>query len=270
MSYLDFGDFARPVDVLFLHANGFNASTYRSIIAPLAHRFRILALDQRGHGSTTLDASSEAPRRWPDRRDDVLAFMAVLGLQRVVIGGHSLGGAVSVMAAAAAPDRCRHVCLFDPVILPPGRPHGDNTSPLAQGARRRRDLFPSREAVLNSYRGRGAFVTWPESILRDYVDGGFHALPGGEVRLACAPQWEAWGFAIQGHDPWDALKLCPQRVDLLRAEIGSTCHLDDPPSLDTSRIAISTIEGASHFLPMERPELVADTLAKAIQTTHQP
>jgi surface antigen len=50
---LEFGPADRPLDVLFLHANGFNAGTYADILAPLGDRLRILAVDQRGHGLTT-------------------------------------------------------------------------------------------------------------------------------------------------------------------------------------------------------------------------
>ena len=38
MSVLDFGDPKRPVDLVFCHANGFNAATYRSVLAPLSAR----------------------------------------------------------------------------------------------------------------------------------------------------------------------------------------------------------------------------------------
>ena len=54
---LEFGAAERPVDLVFVHANGFNARTYRSILAPLADGWRILAVDQRGHGATTLPAA---------------------------------------------------------------------------------------------------------------------------------------------------------------------------------------------------------------------
>ena len=43
MALLDFGPAERPVDMVFSHANGFNARTYRSILAPLAADLRILA-----------------------------------------------------------------------------------------------------------------------------------------------------------------------------------------------------------------------------------
>ena len=43
MSVLDFGDPNRPVDLVFVHANGFNALTYRTLLAPLSGTLRIWA-----------------------------------------------------------------------------------------------------------------------------------------------------------------------------------------------------------------------------------
>ena len=54
MAALEFGPAGRPVDIVFSHANGFNALTYRTILAPLAADLRILAIDLRGHGASTL------------------------------------------------------------------------------------------------------------------------------------------------------------------------------------------------------------------------
>src|SRR5437899_353133 len=50
LAALEFGDPDRPLDVLFLHANGFNARTYRMVLEPLAPDLRVLAVDLRGHG----------------------------------------------------------------------------------------------------------------------------------------------------------------------------------------------------------------------------
>ena len=59
MAFLDFGAADRAVDAVFVHANGFNALTYRQILAPLTSHYRILAIDQRGHGATTLESVGE-------------------------------------------------------------------------------------------------------------------------------------------------------------------------------------------------------------------
>jgi pimeloyl-ACP methyl ester carboxylesterase len=263
MAVLDFGPDERPVDVVFSHANGFNARTYRSILAPLADRLRILAVDLRGHGATTLPADPQAHGGWNAFRDDLLALLDLETAGPVVLAGHSMGGTTSLLAAAHAPQRARGLALFDPVIFAQGVARdtmGDN--PLAEGAQRRRATFPSKAAAVEAYTGRGAFRTWRPEQLRDYVSGGFRDTAEGDVTLACAPAWEAANFRTHGYDPWAAFRAtrCPIRI--LRAEIGSTARLDEGQDelLATGRARIELVEGASHFLPMERPELVRETL----------
>ena len=56
MAALEFGDAGRPLDVVFLHANGLNALTYRSLLGPLSLGLRVLAPDLRGHGDSRLPA----------------------------------------------------------------------------------------------------------------------------------------------------------------------------------------------------------------------
>ncbi len=92
MAAIEFGPADRALDVVFLHANGFNAATYRSIFAPLADRLRILAVDQRGHGRTTLPAVPYAANVWRGYSDDLLMLLKALGETPVVLSGHSMGG----------------------------------------------------------------------------------------------------------------------------------------------------------------------------------
>ncbi|HZC17986.1 MAG TPA: alpha/beta hydrolase [Caulobacteraceae bacterium] len=267
-AYLDFGPSERPVDAVFSHANGFNARTYRTILGALAGEFRILALDLRGHGRTAAPITPEGRRSWLDLGDDLIVFLETLDLMEVVLAGHSMGGTLSLFTAADRPERVRALALFDPVILPPNRPAGvPMDSPLIHGATRRRRHFDSREAAIQSYRGRGAFTTWPEAMLRDYAEDGFRDLPDGTVELACAPEWEASNYVAQAHDPWDAFARgrCP--IAILRAETASTCNVDGRIDQLTAsgRISIQTVPGTTHFLPMERPDLVKQKLRSAIE-----
>jgi pimeloyl-ACP methyl ester carboxylesterase len=266
MAYVDFGDPGQPVDLVFLHANGFNALTYRRLLSPLARRRRILAIDQRGHGDTDLETRREGRGDWLDLRDDLLAFLAALNLHGVVLSGHSMGGTVSLLAADAAPALCRRLVLFDPVIMPVREDASPGDSPMIQAAERRRAVFPSREAAFRAYLGRGAFRTWPETILEDYVAAGFHDLPSGEVTLACSPAWEASGYIAQGHQPraLAAVRRAAVPMDILRAETASTFHAADPAALDGDRVRIATIPGSTHFLPMERNDLVESALTAAL------
>jgi pimeloyl-ACP methyl ester carboxylesterase len=253
------------VDAVFLHANGFNAWTYRQILAPLGGDFRLLAVDQRGHGCTTLEAEPRGRTDWLDLRDDLLAFLGALDLADVVLAGHSMGGTVSILAAAAQAGRVRSLALFDPVIKPQGAATVVEDSPMVLAAQRRRAVFASRDEAMASYRGRGAFRTWPEAILADYVASGFRDLPGGEVTLACTPRWEASGFsAAHGHDAWRALCAVRRPVRLLRAETGSTCRLQTVPASAQGSVQVATVADSTHFLPMDQPDVVRQTLREAI------
>ncbi|HEY8573727.1 alpha/beta hydrolase [Phenylobacterium sp.] len=265
MACLEFGPQDRPVDVVFSHANGFNARTYRSILQPLAE-LRILAIDLRGHGATTLPTVIEGREGWTEFRDDLLAFLEAATEGPVVLAGHSMGGTSSLLAAAVAPQRVRALALFDPVVFEAAsQPIQPMESPLVQGALRRRADFPSRGAALEAYRGRGAFRTWTEEQLADYVDAGFQEAAEG-VTLACRPEWEASNFRTHNYDPFRAFRESRAPIRILRAEQGSTAgvdaHLDE--LLATGRITVETVPGTTHFLPMERPELVRAALREAV------
>lgn len=269
MAALELGPRNRPVDIVFSHANGFNGRTYRSILQPLAGGLRILALDLRGHGASTLPATIEGREGWLEFRDDLLALLAAACDAPVVLAGHSMGGTSSLLAAAAEPARVRALALFDPVVMPLAMqrdPGAVAESPLVHGALRRRATFPSRQAAVEAYTGRGAFRTWSADQLADYVAAGFRETLGGEVTLTCAPGWEASNFRTHNYDAWAAFResRCPIRI--LRAEQGSTFRLEGQEAAlgHDGRIRIETVPGTSHFLPMERPDLVRETLLACV------
>jgi pimeloyl-ACP methyl ester carboxylesterase len=223
MAFFDYGPLERTPDIVFLHANGFNARAYRTILAPLADHLRILTPDQRGHGATALP--TDRPRTsWLDLKDDLLAFLEAMKLERVVLAGHSMGGTASLLASAEAPDRVRALALLDPVILPPAaeRPAAAGglatASPMVQGAIRRRREFPSKQAAVDAYRGRGAFRTWTEAMLADYVEAGFRERDDGLVELTCSPEWEVSNYVNQQHDSWAAFEASRAPTWILRAD----------------------------------------------------
>ncbi|CAN5316754.1 alpha/beta hydrolase [soil metagenome] len=264
------GDPARPIDIVFLHANGFNARTYAPILTAMgAAGRRIVAIDQRGHGKTRLPADPEGRIDWHGFRDDFVQLADHIGLTApVVLSGHSMGGTAMLLSAPDLGDRVRSLVLFDPVLARPPEMTGEQRAatlrPLVDGALRRRRLFPSRGAAIAAYVDRGAFKTWPRETIAAYVEDGFADVDDG-VTLTCAPEWEASNFAAQGSDYWTALERLTRPLTILRAEHGSTCMLtpDHPTIAGHADRSVTTVAGASHFLPMERPELVVEALLKA-------
>jgi pimeloyl-ACP methyl ester carboxylesterase len=272
MSVLAFGDPNRPVDVVWLHANGLNAATYRDMLSPLGEHLRVLAIDQRGHGGTPQLCDIADKRDAYDLRDDLLALLEIVAADRpVILAGHSLGGCVSLLAAAEAPARVRGMALFDPVVLSQATEAaliqaGGRMLPesgLAAKARSRRNDFPSREAALANYKGRAIFTTWPDAAVEGYVEAGFRDLPGGGgVELSCAPAWEAANFTAHGHDSWEAMARIEAPIIIHRAEHGSTCSISTAAEFPrpAGQVEVITVAGATHFLPIEKPELVRQVL----------
>jgi pimeloyl-ACP methyl ester carboxylesterase len=267
MAVMDFGDPKRPVDLVFVHGNGLNAATYRSLLAPLSSSLRIMAPDLRGHGLSRLPTQVQGRRGWGDYRDDLITLLESLEGPPIALAGHSMGGTSALLAAAARPSWVSRLVLLDPVIL--SRPmtvalglpvlrYMARGTPMARAALRRRDRFDDRKQALDAYRGRGAFKGWPDMMLADYVSEGLvDANPG--VSLACTPAWEASNFASQGHDPWAALKRIDRPVSVLKAEHGSTCSL----SQDRPGVTVRTIPGGNHFFPMLKPDVARDALFDA-------
>jgi len=270
MAVLDFGDPDRPVDLVFVHANGFNAMTYRSLLAPLAGALRIWAPDLRGHGRSDLPARPLGRRNWSDHRDDLVALLQSLEGPPVALAGHSMGGTAALLAAAARPDRVSRLVLLDPVIWTRWSqamlrlPLFDRLArriPLVQGALRRRAVFDSREQALEAYRGRGAFRGWPESMLVDYLTDGL-APAGQGLELTCAPAWEASNYAAQAHDPWGALRRLERPVRILKAAHGSTCHVPERPR-GLPHVRVEIVPEGTHFFPMLQADVARDALFDA-------
>lgn len=270
LGVLDFGDAARPVDIVFVHANGFNAMTYRSLLTPLSGSLRLWAPDLRGHGATTLPAEPRGRRGWNDHRDDLIALLDAIEGPPVILAGHSMGATAALLAAAERPERVSGLILFDPVIWSrltvaafrmPLVNRLASRIPLVRNALRRRSVFDSREQAMAAYAGRGAFRGWPETMLADYLADGLVQTPEG-FALACDPAWEASNYAAQGHDPWRALKTLNRPVRVLRAEQGSTCQLPAQPC-GLPHVTVETIPGGTHFFPMLQPAVARDALFEA-------
>ena len=271
MSVLDFGDARRPVDLVFAHANGFNAATYKSLLAPLSASLRILAPDLRGHGQTRLPTPTEGRRNWHDHRDDLAALLDTLDGPPVALAGHSMGGTSALLAAAERPDRVSRLVLFDPVVMPagfhllmaiPGLGGLPAHWPITKGAVRRRSRFESAQQALDSWRGRGAFKGWSDQALADYVSGAFIEQPEGGVRLACAPEWEASNYMVQRHNPRRALRRLDRPVHILKAEKGSVCTLNTNPRRFPN-LTVETVPGGGHLFPMTHVDIARDALFDA-------
>ncbi|MGI9004623.1 MAG: alpha/beta fold hydrolase [Streptosporangiaceae bacterium] len=97
----------RSHDLVLLHGQPGLGSEWDQVTAGLPGRFRVLAPDRPGHGSSAqpgggLDVNAAA----------VLAQMDARGIDRAVLAGHSYGGGVALRVAAIAPGRVEALVLL--------------------------------------------------------------------------------------------------------------------------------------------------------------
>jgi pimeloyl-ACP methyl ester carboxylesterase len=117
LTYRTAGAAGLPVLVL-LHALGEDSSTWNAVVEALAPAHRVYALDLRGHGGS----SQPGAYSLEVMRSDVLGFLHALDLDDVCLIGHSLGGAVAYLVAAAEPKHVRRLVLEEPPPPLPAKP----------------------------------------------------------------------------------------------------------------------------------------------------
>lgn len=99
------------VPMLLIHGFGNDAHIWDDFAPTVTSAYQVLALDLRGHGDS--DWSEEGAYDYENHMADLDAVVAALGIERMVVVGHSLGGRVSMMYAGAHPERFAGLVIVD-------------------------------------------------------------------------------------------------------------------------------------------------------------
>jgi pimeloyl-ACP methyl ester carboxylesterase len=188
--------------------------------------------------------------------------MERLALTGLVGVGHSAGATTLARVAAGNRARFRRLVLIDPILFDPV---GDadylaDENPMAARTRNRRLVWSSRDEMYASYRHRPPYETWTETALRTYVTYGSFDRPDGEVELWCPGRIEAQIYENAGRvSAFEALRKVDVPVLVVRGEHSDSFHADRAQRalncLPAGRLV--TIDGTSHYIPMEEPRRVA-------------
>ena len=260
----DYG--GRGPDLLLAHATGLHGRVWDPVVAHLVDRFRCVTLDERGHGDSGRPPGGDF--HWSGMAADVAAVVDGLGLERPWGAGHSCGGAAVLLAEEDRPGTFSGLWCFEPIVLPLDPPAGYSPdSVLAQGARRRREVFSDRQAAYDNYASKPPYSSVDPAALRAYVDHGFEDRPDGTVRLKCRAADEAEVFAQSGtHDGFPRLGAVACPVTLCAGELteGPTGVANVgalAPRLTRGRVEV--MAGVGHFGPLQDPARVAASMAAA-------
>jgi pimeloyl-ACP methyl ester carboxylesterase/Flp pilus assembly protein TadD len=108
MRYVEAGDPNGPV-VLLIHGYSDSSFSFSRVMPLLDKRFRILAIDQRGHGETDKPESGYEMKNFAA---DLSALMEALNIRSVTLVGHSMGSFVSIQTALDYPSKVERLVLI--------------------------------------------------------------------------------------------------------------------------------------------------------------
>ncbi|WP_458098280.1 alpha/beta fold hydrolase [Roseomonas sp. WA12] len=240
--------------LVLLHGIGSNATSWEPLLAALPPGQDAIAWDAPGYGDST-PVSADAPT--PDSYAEVLErLLAALGLDRILLAGHSLGCLFAARFAARNPDRVAGLALMSPALgygaapdaLPPGvQARIDDLTTLGPqefAARRASRLVhdaPNRLAVLEGVRRAMAAVN-PSGYAQ-----AVRALGAGEL-LADAPRLVMPVLVATGLED---VVTPPDNARRLFAALPHPTRLAELP-------------GTGHALPQEFPREVATLFGETI------
>lgn len=146
------GDPALP-PLLGLHGWLDNAASFDAVAPALGTYFHFVALDFAGHGRSA-HAPPGIAYRFVDGVFDVLAAADALGWEKFNLLGHSMGGAIASLTAAACPERVKHLVAIE-ALGALTTPAEQTTAQLRRGLLQSRDLaskplrvFPSADEAI--------------------------------------------------------------------------------------------------------------------------
>lgn len=269
LHYVEWGDEAAP-PLVMAHANGFLARLWEPVALRLADGYRVIAYDLRGQGD-----SDKPPNgyHWRALVEDLRGLLEAFGLRGVPLIGHSSGGAAAACLAAERAEYASALCLIEPIIQPPE--FAASPAPrqaMAAAARKRRQVWDSPHALVETYRLRPTFARWREDVLRLYAEHGLFRREDGHYQLKCSGEVEAQVFENSASlDIWSLVPAirCPTLV--MRGE-----STDPFMSSMFQRVAeripgalLVTIPNAGHLAPMEEPETVAEEIWRFLKAIRQ-
>ncbi|MBW2382195.1 MAG: alpha/beta fold hydrolase [Deltaproteobacteria bacterium] len=259
---------------LLHHANGFCAALWAPIAEALRDRFHVVAMDARGHGDSSLPSERppEEAFAWPvmaaDLRAVALTLLQETGHSQIALGlGHSFGGTLTLAAESAHPGLYQRIVMVDPVLRSPedigalaGSTAGDL---LAERARVRRHVFPSRAEARAHFAARELFKSWTDRALDLYVEEGLLERPDGQLALKCPGAVEAAIFEGSGFQGvWEGASAARAPALFLWAKRGNFSRATYEQLAERMPGGVVETLDAGHLVSMEQPQIVVDAVRR--------
>ena len=265
--YREWGDTRPRHAVILLHGYSETCEVWADTAQDLAREFRVIALDQRGHGKS--DRATDHDYSRATQVEDLEAIIEALGLRSVTLIGHSMGGANAICYAAENPEMITALVVIEtaPEVLRSGieqlrRLLGTRASfaSFEDAVETFRTYLPyatteqvERRVLASLTANDEGVYTWDfDPILRDPLSRPPDADPG-QRRLSdlwdCADRLQCPTMIVRG-----------QETDMLTPEAIQRLHRR------VSGSRVSLIEDAGHSVPTDQPAALSLNIREFLQS----
>jgi esterase len=240
---------AESPSLVLLHGFTGHARSWDVFAAAMTDRYRVLALDQRGHGETGWAAADQYGV--DTMADDLEAFVAALGLTRIALLGLSMGGLVAIEYAGRRPK-----ALAACVIVDIGPEIDRSGSSRIQSGVQASDVFASREDAFAVARADNSRP--PEALHRQRSDAGLMRTEDGRWtyrydralrspgKLRLRDSETAWRSCANIEAPTQIVRGALS--DILSPQIAERMIRTIPDA------RLATVSNAGHGVPYDAPE----------------
>ena len=265
--YREWGDTRTRHAVVLLHGYAETSEAWSDTAQDLAREFRVIAIDQRGHGQT--DRATDRDYTRASQMEDLEAIIESLGLRSVTLIGHSMGGANAICYAAEHPEMVTALVVIEtaPEVLRSGietirrlLATGASFDSLEDAIEAFREFFPyaTTEQIERRVRASltvnddGAYIWDFDPIFRDPTSRPPDPDPG-QRRLSdlwdCADRVQCPTMIVRGSE---TDMLTPEAIQRLHRRVSGS--------------RVSLIEDAGHSVPTDQPAALSLNIREFLQS----
>jgi pimeloyl-ACP methyl ester carboxylesterase len=220
--------------LVFVHGWSCDRSYWEGQLQPFSRQFRVVAVDLAGHGESGLGRETQTMGAFGG---DVAAVVEQLGLERIILIGHSMGGDVIVEAARRLPGRVAGLVWVD-AYKQLGTPRTPEQLQAFMAPLRANFVEATRAFV------RGMFPPSSDRSLVERV----------AADMSAAPPAVALGAAESAMSFDREIPRALQKLNLPVVAINPDYAPTDIASLERYGVEVVIMSGVGHFLMMEDPK----------------
>lgn len=245
LRYLDYGAAGRPA-IVCVHGGAAHAHWFDFVAGGYAGDYHVLAIDLRGHGdSEWVDPPAYGYR---DYAADLDAAVRALGLRDFALIGHSMGGMVSLLYAAAYPGRVKQLVIVDSMLALPV----ERVARLREVGNKPGSTYATKEELVSRYRLRpGHSIAAPE-VVRHIAEHSACQLADGTWKLKFDRAVYATREDHDGRSHWNsigipALLVRGEHSERITPEVYADAKARCP------QLELADVAGAYHHVMLDNP-----------------